>query len=71
MSTAVEHVFSQGQQLLHFTHNQLSPSTICANLCLGSWARHGLMSISDLIKVTKVRSNKRKLESDSENVEVE
>ena len=30
MSTAVEQAFSQGQQLLHFTHNQLSLSSIHA-----------------------------------------
>ncbi|KIM56394.1 hypothetical protein SCLCIDRAFT_94438, partial [Scleroderma citrinum Foug A] len=47
-STAVEHVFSQGCQLLHFTHNQLSPSTICAYLCLGAWGRCDLLIMEDL-----------------------
>ncbi|KAL4071836.1 hypothetical protein J3A83DRAFT_4069007, partial [Scleroderma citrinum] len=37
------------QQLLHFTHNRLSPSTIHAFLYLGAWRRCGLLFIEDLL----------------------
>ncbi|EGN99645.1 hypothetical protein SERLA73DRAFT_38945, partial [Serpula lacrymans var. lacrymans S7.3] len=47
-STAVERIFSQGQQLLHFTRNRLSPSSTRAFLCLGSWLRCELISSADL-----------------------
>ncbi|KDQ49145.1 hypothetical protein JAAARDRAFT_109631, partial [Jaapia argillacea MUCL 33604] len=47
-STAVERVFSQGRQLLHFTRNRLSPSSIRAAICLGSWGRHDLIHMPDL-----------------------
>ncbi|KAI0291916.1 hypothetical protein B0F90DRAFT_1774126, partial [Multifurca ochricompacta] len=32
-----KHLFSQGQQLIYFTWKSLSPSMICALLCLGDW----------------------------------
>ncbi|KIM63441.1 hypothetical protein SCLCIDRAFT_91875, partial [Scleroderma citrinum Foug A] len=42
-STAVERVFSQGRQLLHFARNCLSPSSTRAFLCLGLWLRMDLI----------------------------
>jgi len=48
-STAVERVFSQGRHLLPFTRNSLSPSSIQAFLCLGSWARCGLVVYEDVL----------------------
>jgi hypothetical protein len=64
-STAVERVFSKGRHLLHFTRNRLSPSSIRAYLCLGSWARKGLLSVDDFLNGIKGKSAKRKRE-DSE-----
>lgn len=57
-STAVERVFSQGRQLLHFTRNTLSTASIRAFLCLGSWCRSDIISSQDL--VSSLSSNKRK-----------
>lgn len=57
-STAVERVFSQGRQLLHFTRNRLAPSTIRAFLCLGAWGRSNLLAMEDLL--ASVKSQKRK-----------
>ncbi|KAF8236982.1 hypothetical protein L208DRAFT_1249853, partial [Tricholoma matsutake] len=48
-STAVECLFSQGCQLLHFTHNCLSPSMIHAFLCLGDWGTKDLVDIPKLV----------------------
>ena len=48
-STAVEQVFSQGCHILPFTHNRLSSSSIRAYLCFGSWARSGLVILSDVV----------------------
>ena len=59
-STAVERVFSQGRHLLHFTRSRLSASSIRAYLCLGSWARHDLLPMDDLLKTIKENSKKRK-----------
>ncbi|KIJ13032.1 hypothetical protein PAXINDRAFT_36453, partial [Paxillus involutus ATCC 200175] len=42
-STAVEHVFSQGRQLPHFTRNQLSARSMRAFPCLGPWVRHDMI----------------------------
>ncbi|KAG1717950.1 uncharacterized protein EDB91DRAFT_1067126, partial [Suillus paluster] len=55
---AVECVFLQGQQLLHFTCNWLTPSTIGAFLCLGAWGRSDLLMMEDLL--ASVKSRKRK-----------
>ena len=50
-STAVEHMFSQGQQLLHFTRNRLfTLALIRASLCFGDWSRTGMVHMSDIIK---------------------
>ncbi|KAG1745844.1 uncharacterized protein EDB91DRAFT_126592 [Suillus paluster] len=57
-STAVERIFSQGRQLLHFTRNRLAPSTIRAFLCLGAWGRSDLLAMEDLL--ASVKSQKRK-----------
>lgn len=54
-STAVERVFSQGRQVLHFTRNGLSSQSLREFLCLGSWSRHNMVLISDLLHA--VRSN--------------
>lgn len=48
-STAVERVFSQGRQLLPFTRNALSPSSMQALLCLGSWSRCGIIKFDDMV----------------------
>ncbi|KAG2069180.1 hypothetical protein BDR04DRAFT_971732, partial [Suillus decipiens] len=47
-STAVERVFSQARQLLHFTRNRLAPSIIRTFLCLGAWGRSDLLMMEDL-----------------------
>jgi hypothetical protein len=64
MSTAIERVFLQGRQLLHFTRNALSASSIHAYLCLGSWGRNDLIVVKDLLSV--VGSMKRKASMDAE-----
>ncbi|GBE82247.1 hypothetical protein SCP_0406310 [Sparassis crispa] len=66
--TAVERVFSQGRQLLHFTHNRLAPLTIRASLCLGSWARSDLLRMEDLIAAVTPKKCKR-VELDEDNVQ--
>jgi hypothetical protein len=48
---AVEHVFSQGQQLLHFTQNRLSPSSIRAIMCFGAWSCKDLVDMLDIVDV--------------------
>jgi hypothetical protein len=52
-STAVERVFSQGRQLLSFTRNRLSASSIRAFLCLGSWGRSNLVLFEDVVSAVK------------------
>jgi len=51
-SVDVECLFSCGQVLLSHNHNRLSAQTTHALLCLGSWSRLGLVSDSDVRKVT-------------------
>ena len=51
MSTIVEHLFSQGRQLLHFTQNRMSPSMICAFLCLGDWGKRDLIDMPEIVAV--------------------
>jgi hypothetical protein len=46
---AVERVFSQGRQLIPFTRNGLSSSSIQAFLCVGSWARCGIIGFDDVL----------------------
>jgi hAT family C-terminal dimerisation region len=58
-STEVERVFSQGRQLLHFTRNRLAPSSIRAYMCLGSWSRHDLLLMGDLLSALRPRKRKR------------
>ena len=58
-STAVERVFSQGRQLLHFTRNRLRGASIRAHLCLGSWGQHDLLDMPDLIEAVSVNMRKR------------
>ena len=65
-STAVERVFSQGRQLLHFTRNWLSPASIRASLCLGDWSRRDLLSTSDIVEAIQIRQDKRKREDDDD-----
>ncbi|KAH9935420.1 uncharacterized protein B0H18DRAFT_835010, partial [Fomitopsis serialis] len=50
-STAVEHVFSQGCHLLHFTRNHMTGATFRANLCLGAWGQANILYIQDLVEV--------------------
>ena len=65
-STAVERVFSQGRQLLSFTHNRLRPSTIHAFLCLGSWGRNDLIFFEDVLAAVKGNSKRKRKLSDSD-----
>ncbi|KAF8232835.1 hypothetical protein L208DRAFT_1270111, partial [Tricholoma matsutake] len=44
-----QHVFSQGCQLLPFSHNNLLPSSIQWFLCFGSWAHCGLVIFHDVL----------------------
>ena len=59
-STAVERVFSQGRQILHFTRNSLSAKSLRAFLCLGSWCRHDMVSVNDLVVAIKAQKGKVK-----------
>ena len=59
-STAVERVFSQGQQILHFTQNSLNPESLHAFLCLGSWSQHNMVVMDDILDVVKSNLTKRK-----------
>jgi hypothetical protein len=67
-STTVERVFSQGRQLLSFTRNRLSASSIRAFLCLGSWGRNDLVCHEDLLAA--VRENSKRKRDDESDVEV-
>jgi hypothetical protein len=58
-STAIEHVFSWGWQLLHFTCNRLSTSSIWAYLCLGLWAQHDLLLMENLLDAIKLKKRKQ------------
>src|SRR5882724_4943847 len=57
-STAVEHGFSQGCQLLSFTHNWLHALSVHAFLCMGSWGRNNLIFFEDIL--ASVRSNSKR-----------
>jgi hypothetical protein len=69
MSTAVEHIFSQGQQLLSFTCNSLYASSIPAFLCLGSWGHHNLICFEDVLTAVKANSKRKREVSEVEIVE--
>jgi hypothetical protein len=55
-STSVKRVFSQGRHLLPFARNGLSPSSIRAFLCFGSWSRCGLVLFSDVLEAVSLKS---------------
>lgn len=55
-STSVERVFSQGRHLLPFARNSLSPSSIRAFLCFGSWARCGLVVFDDVVTAVTMKN---------------
>ncbi len=55
-STSVERVFSQGRHLLPFARNGLSPSSIRAFLCFGSWARCGLVVFDDVVTAVTTKN---------------
>jgi hypothetical protein len=55
-STSVERVFSQGRHLLPFARNSLSPSSIQAFLCFGSWARCGLVVFDDVVAAVTMKN---------------
>ncbi|KIM56227.1 hypothetical protein SCLCIDRAFT_133089 [Scleroderma citrinum Foug A] len=59
--------YSHRCQLLHFTCNRLSPSTIRAYLCPGAWGRCNLLVMEDLL--TAVTSQKCKQSEREEGVE--
>ena len=50
-STTVECLFLQGQHLLHFTWNRMSPSMIHAFLCLGDWGKRDLIDMLEIVVV--------------------
>ena len=56
MSTCAERVFSQGRHLLPFSHNSLSPHSIRAFLCFGSWARCGLVVFEDVVAAVTMKN---------------
>jgi hypothetical protein len=64
-STAVECVFSQGRQLLNFTQNALTGTSICMHLCLGSWCRNDIITAKDLLVAIK---EAKKVASDAMNL---
>lgn len=57
ISTAVERVFSQGRQPLHFTRNRLAPSTI--RDFLGLEARGSVLEMKDLLASVENQKQKR------------
>lgn len=57
-STAVERVFSQGRQLLHFTRNRLTGASVRKFLCLGAWGRKDLIAVEDILSVIKSRKKR-------------
>ena len=68
-STAVKRVFSQGQQLLHFTRNRLSPSSIRATLCFGDWCCKSIVRMSDIVDAILCKGKKRAWDEMSSDVE--
>ncbi|KAJ7333384.1 hypothetical protein DFH08DRAFT_939956 [Mycena albidolilacea] len=46
---AVEHVFSHGPWLFHFTRNHMSVPSFRCQMSLGSWDRKGLLRIKELV----------------------
>ena len=66
-STAVERLFSQGRQLLHFTRNRLSPSMIRSFLCFGDWGRKDIVDMDDIVMgIRQARLGRKRPLSDSE-----
>ena len=55
-STSVKCVFLQGRHLLPFAHNSLSPSSIQAFLCFGSWAHCGLAVFDDVVTAVTTKN---------------
>jgi hypothetical protein len=74
-STAVERVFSQGRQLLHFTRNRLSGKSIQALMCFGDWSWRDLVQMSDIVDairgLTGNGKRKRRLSEDSDDLGIE
>jgi hypothetical protein len=58
--TAVERVFSQGRQLLHFTRNRMSGSLFRSLICFGDWSWKDMVNISDVVEAIRLRSRKHK-----------
>ena len=58
-STAVEHVFSRGRQVLHFTRNCLSPSSIRTSMCFGAWSRKNLVHMPDLVEAISAKGKQK------------
>ncbi|KAF8219717.1 hypothetical protein L208DRAFT_1338327, partial [Tricholoma matsutake] len=53
-SVNVEHLFSHGCLILSHTHSQLSVSSTCTILCLGSWSKLGLVWDEDVEAVARL-----------------
>jgi hAT family C-terminal dimerisation region len=58
-STAVERVFSQGRQILHFTRNRLSPHSIRAIMCFGAWGRKNLVHMPEIVEAIRTERKRK------------
>ena len=59
-STAVERVFSQGRQLLQFTHNRFSGGSIRLLLCFWDWSRKDMINTDHVVEAIKLSNGKNK-----------
>ena len=59
-STAMEQIFSQGWQLLKFTHNCLSGNLIHSLLCLSNWCQKDLGDTSHIFRPIRCSNRKQK-----------
>ena len=58
-STSVEQVFLRGCQLLSYTCNALSGSSVQAFLCLGAWCMHDLAGVKNIIVAIAIQRGAR------------
>ena len=60
-------MFSQGRQLLSYTRNRLSVSSIRSILCFGDWSQKDLVHMPDLVEAVNAngKGKKRALGEDS------
>ena len=61
----MEWVFSGGHQLLSYTRNRLSPSSVRAILCFCDWSKKDLVHMPELVEILEdCQSKKHVLEVD-------